>query len=74
MKATVTWKVESPNLWFGVNHFHRVRVVGSSLKIVVRFENNQSEGYYENNNLEVPQNVDWNFIATILYIGKFMNS
>lgn len=28
------------------------------------------EGYYDNNNLEVPQNIDWNFIATILYIGK----
>lgn len=28
------------------------------------------EGYYENNNLEVPQNLDWNFIATILYVGK----
>lgn len=28
------------------------------------------EGYYKNNNLEVPQNVDWNFIATIFYVGK----
>ena len=28
------------------------------------------EGYYDNNNIEVPQNVDWNFIATILYVGK----
>ena len=28
------------------------------------------EGYYENNALEAPQNVDWNFIATIFYVGK----
>ena len=28
------------------------------------------EGYYENNNLEVPQNIDWNSIATIFYVGK----
>lgn len=28
------------------------------------------EGYYENNNLEVPQRIDWNFIATIFYVGK----
>lgn len=28
------------------------------------------EGYYENNNLEVPQNIDWNFISTIFYVGK----
>lgn len=28
------------------------------------------EGYYENNNIEVPQNIDWNFIANIFYAGK----
>jgi len=28
------------------------------------------DGYYENNNLEVPQNIDWNFIANIFYVGK----
>ena len=28
------------------------------------------EGYYENNNLEVPQNINWNLIATIFYVGK----
>lgn len=27
-------------------------------------------GYYENNNLEIPQNIDWNFIANIFYVGK----
>lgn len=26
--------------------------------------------YNENNNLEIPQNVDWNFIASIFYVGK----
>ncbi|WP_315121149.1 hypothetical protein [uncultured Clostridium sp.] len=28
------------------------------------------DGYYENNNLEVPKNIDWNFIANIFYVGK----
>ena len=28
------------------------------------------DGYYENNNLKVPQNIDWNFIANIFYAGK----
>lgn len=28
------------------------------------------DGYYENNNIEVSQNIDWNFIANIFYVGK----
>jgi hypothetical protein len=28
------------------------------------------EGYYENNNIEVPKNIDWNFFATVFYVGK----
>lgn len=28
------------------------------------------EGYYENNKLPIPQNVDWNFIANLFYAGK----
>ena len=28
------------------------------------------EGYYENNNLEITQNIDCNFITTIFHIGK----
>ena len=28
------------------------------------------EGYYNNMNYEMPQNIDWKFIATLLYIGK----
>ena len=28
------------------------------------------EGYYENNNLPVPNNENWSFIATLLYVGK----
>ncbi len=28
------------------------------------------EGYYENNNLPIPDNVGWGFIATLFYVGK----
>jgi len=28
------------------------------------------EGYYENNNLPIPQNIDWNFLANLFYVGK----
>ena len=28
------------------------------------------DGFYLNNNLEFPKNIDWSFIATIMYIGK----
>ncbi|CAH1225752.1 hypothetical protein PAECIP111893_05295 [Paenibacillus plantiphilus] len=28
------------------------------------------EGYYENNNLPVPQNIDWNFLVSLFYAGK----
>ena len=28
------------------------------------------EGYYKNTGKEMPQNVDWSFIATLLYVGK----
>lgn len=28
------------------------------------------EGYYENNNLEVPSNINWNFLANVFYVGK----
>ncbi|AEY67516.1 MULTISPECIES: hypothetical protein [Eubacteriales] len=28
------------------------------------------EGYYVNNNIEVPKNIDWNFFATVFYVGK----
>ncbi|MDQ0087463.1 hypothetical protein J2T12_000857 [Paenibacillus anaericanus] len=28
------------------------------------------EGYYENNNLPIPQNIDWNFLASLFYVGK----
>lgn len=28
------------------------------------------EGFYLNNNLEIPKNIDWSFIATIMYVGK----
>ncbi|WP_214824118.1 DUF7660 family protein [Exiguobacterium algae] len=28
------------------------------------------EGYYENNNLPIPNDINWNFIATIFYVGK----
>ncbi|QUL56557.1 hypothetical protein KDC22_08720 [Paenibacillus tritici] len=28
------------------------------------------EGYYENNNLPIPQNIDWNFLAHLFYVGK----
>jgi len=27
------------------------------------------EGYYKNNNLSVPK-INWNFLATIFYVGK----
>ena len=27
-------------------------------------------GYYDNSNLPVPNNIDWNFLATIFYVGK----
>ena len=28
------------------------------------------DGFYLNNNLEFPKNIDWSFIATIMYIGR----
>lgn len=28
------------------------------------------EGYYENNNLAIPNDVNWSFIATLFYVGK----
>ena len=28
------------------------------------------DGYYENNNLEIPNNVDWELFATVFYVGK----
>ena len=28
------------------------------------------DGYYKNNFLEVPTNVNWGFLATVFYVGK----
>jgi hypothetical protein len=28
------------------------------------------EGYYENNNLSTPNNIDWGFFANVFYSGK----
>ncbi|WNS46589.1 hypothetical protein [Paenibacillus sp. MMS20-IR301] len=28
------------------------------------------DGYYDNNKLPLPQNINWNFIATLFYAGK----
>ena len=28
------------------------------------------DGYYQNTKREVPQDINWNFIATLLYVGK----
>ena len=28
------------------------------------------EGYYKNNNLPIPSNENWSFIATLFYVGK----
>ena len=28
------------------------------------------EGYYNNTKQEIPQDINWNFIATLLYVGK----
>ena len=28
------------------------------------------EGYYNNNNLSIPSNINWSFIATLFYVGK----
>lgn len=28
------------------------------------------DGYYNNTKQNLPQNIDWNFIATLLYVGK----
>ena len=27
------------------------------------------DGYYKNMNIEEPQNINWNFIATMIYVG-----
>ncbi|QDX92983.1 hypothetical protein EEL30_12120 [Brevibacillus laterosporus] len=29
-----------------------------------------SEGYYENSNIPLPDNIDWNFFANVLYAAK----
>jgi len=28
------------------------------------------DGYYQNMNLPLPSNIDWNFIAVLFYVGK----
>lgn len=28
------------------------------------------DGYYKNTNQEMPQNINWNFIATLFYVGS----
>lgn len=28
------------------------------------------EGYYSNTKQEIPREINWNFIATLLYVGK----
>lgn len=28
------------------------------------------DGYYNNMNLQMPRDIDWKFIATLLYVGK----
>ena len=28
------------------------------------------DGYYKNMNLQIPTNIDWKFIATLMYVGK----
>lgn len=28
------------------------------------------DGYYNNMNLEIPNNIDWSLIATLFYVGK----
>ena len=28
------------------------------------------EGYYENNNIPIPNNIDWGFFANVFYAGK----
>jgi len=28
------------------------------------------EGYFQNMNVDMPTNIDWKFIATLLYVGK----
>lgn len=28
------------------------------------------DGYYINSGTEIPENIDWSFIATLLYIGR----
>lgn len=28
------------------------------------------EGYYNNTKQEIPRDINWNFIATLLYVGK----
>lgn len=28
------------------------------------------EGYYKNTNQEIPQNINWDFIATLFYVGS----
>ncbi|MBU5677859.1 hypothetical protein KQI88_15685 [Alkaliphilus sp. MSJ-5] len=28
------------------------------------------EGYYSNTKQEIPKDINWNFIATLLYVGK----
>ncbi len=28
------------------------------------------EGYFRNMNMEIPENIDWKFIATLFYVGK----
>lgn len=28
------------------------------------------EGYYDNMKLQIPKDIDWRFVATLLYVGK----
>ncbi|MBR6599461.1 MAG: hypothetical protein IKK88_04095 [Oscillospiraceae bacterium] len=31
---------------------------------------NDMEGYYANTDQKIPQNINWDFIATVLYVGS----
>lgn len=53
---------DKPEQWENVNIADYLEAIGAWV--------NDMDGYYKNNGLPVPHNIDWNFFANVLYAGK----
>lgn len=62
LRALIDNNTNSPEEWEGKTISDYLESIQSWIE--------DMEGYYENNNLEIPSNVDWGFFATVFYVGK----